>query len=412
MHRRLKVAVLCHFPPIWFERYGVNFHAASVQGELSNGAFSTVEGSLIEALANEDAVDLEVITFSKGVRRSQTVSLTPHARLHVLRPLFASGMPVAWMPRYLKVRALLRELQPDLVHGIRNIEGYGYFAAFSGFPNVVTPQEFLRNIPRPAYLEIPFQIAQVLESLTLRRTRYVVAISRCVQQWVEKRSSAEIFIIPNSAAAVFFNVEKEQNPEGVLFVGRISPEKGLMDLLQALEIAAGRGVIIPAKIVGGASGVSDRHWRECQSFAREHLRPGQADFLGWQGTEAIANLHAKCAVFAMPSLAPYETMGVVLAESLAAGTPAVVYDFGPMPTVILHGKTGLVVPAGDIIAFSNALIELITDGARRNTFSTNARAASKVYRGSNLAKKHLDVYSGIAMKAGDRRSSSRSKGPA
>ncbi len=61
-----------------------------------------------------------------------------------------------------------------------------------------------------------------------------------------------------------------------------------------------------------------------------------------------------------------------LREALALGKPAVVSDFGMLPDIVQHGKTGLVVPEGDPEALARAWIELIRAPERRRTMGEAA----------------------------------------
>jgi len=45
----------------------------------------------------------------------------------------------------------------------------------------------------------------------------------------------------------------------------------------------------------------------------------------------------------------------VIAEALAAGTPVITYDFGPMPEFVIEGQTGYIVPSGNIEALGDAI---------------------------------------------------------
>lgn len=61
-----------------------------------------------------------------------------------------------------------------------------------------------------------------------------------------------------------------------------------------------------------------------------------------------------------------------LREALAMGKPAVVSDFGMLPDIVLHGKTGLVVPEGDAEALARAWLELVRAPDRRRTMGAAA----------------------------------------
>jgi glycosyltransferase involved in cell wall biosynthesis len=68
-------------------------------------------------------------------------------------------------------------------------------------------------------------------------------------------------------------------------------------------------------------------------------------------------------VFVLSSIA--EGMPGVLLEAMAAGLPVVATDVGGVSEVVLHGQTGLLIPARDIRALANALSSYVSDGALR-----------------------------------------------
>ena len=396
----IRAAVLCHYPPCWFARCGIDFDPAPVQAELENEAFSSVEGLLLDGMAKCGRIDLQAITFSKAIRKPQTVSLGERARLHVLPARPMTGMPVGWIPRLFEVRRLLADLKPDVVHGIRNLEGYGLFAAFSGFPNVVTPHELLSGVPRPFHMELAFTLARLTEAATFRRTRNIITITEHVRRFVEERSRARTYPVPNIIHPSFYEVRKGAHVEGILFVGRIAPEKGLLDLLRALQMVRNRGRVVPLRVVGGPSGVDGAaYFESCQEFARRELEAGQVKFLGWQPTARIAAIHHETALFAMPSQAPYETMGLVIAEALAAGTPSIVYDFGPLPMLIRCGKNGEVVKAGAVEELAAAIGRILDDPALLKQMSAHAREGMHPFRQETVIESHLDIYETIVAEA-------------
>ena len=354
----------------------------------------------MDGLAASDELELHVVSFSKGIKRRQSVRFGKSARLELLPAPPLTGMPVAWLPRLLTVRRLLAEIQPDIVHGIRNLEGYGFFAAFSGYANVITPHEFLSGVPRPFHMEFAFSVARVVEAATFRKTKDLITITDHVRRYVEQRSAARIFPIPNIVHPLFYEVHKAPEPSGVLFVGRISPEKGLLDLLHAIRIVRKNGRAVPVTVVGGPSGTEGgAYLKSCEEFAQRELEPEQVKFLGWRSTAEIAALHRHTALFVMPSQAPYETMGLVIAEALAAGTPAIVYDFGPLPMLIRPGLNGYVIPTGSIEKLAASIEQVVSNRELREAMSRDAREGVHQFRQNAVVDAHLKVYKKVVAQA-------------
>jgi glycosyltransferase involved in cell wall biosynthesis len=109
-----------------------------------------------------------------------------------------------------------------------------------------------------------------------------------------------------------------------LFVGRIAPEKGVLPLVRAAQLAG-----VPITLVG------DGLWR-----ARVEACNPQARITGWLNAEGVRDQmrHARTLVF--PSLW-YETNGLVVQEAAALGVPCIVSDVTAAREMVVDGETGL-----------------------------------------------------------------------
>ncbi len=114
-----------------------------------------------------------------------------------------------------------------------------------------------------------------------------------------------------------------------LFVGRLSPEKGVDTLLAAWERLGGR---VPLKIVG--DGPLSGRVREAAS-----RMPG-VEWLGRRPQEEVHEILGEASFLVFPSVC-YETFGLVAIEAFAKGTPVIASNLGAMSEVMSHGSTGL-----------------------------------------------------------------------
>jgi glycosyltransferase involved in cell wall biosynthesis len=92
----------------------------------------------------------------------------------------------------------------------------------------------------------------------------------------------------------------------------------------------------------------------------------------------------------------YEEMGSVLVEAMACGVPVVASDVGGIPDIVVHGQTGLLVPAGDVAALATAVDELLADRERRIRMGEEARRRSEDYSWTTLAVRVARVYAAVA----------------
>ncbi|HWO93557.1 MAG TPA: glycosyltransferase, partial [Dehalococcoidia bacterium] len=85
--------------------------------------------------------------------------------------------------------------------------------------------------------------------------------------------------------------------------------------------------------------------------------------------------------------------GILLAgiEAMAAGLPLVAWDTPMYRQFIEHGRTGMLVPQGDVQALAAALASLLADAPRRRELGQLAHAAAKAYDWSVAAARLIEV---------------------
>jgi alpha-maltose-1-phosphate synthase len=146
----------------------------------------------------------------------------------------------------------------------------------------------------------------------------------------------------------------------VVFVGRVTRQKGLPVLLRA---AADIDPAVQLVICAGQADTPEIE-SEVSDLARR-LRASRAAVVWLSGMLAkreVIQLLSHATVFACPSL--YEPLGIVNLEAMACGTAVVASRVGGIPEVVADGETGLLVPPGDPPALARAINALVTDERR------------------------------------------------
>jgi glycosyltransferase involved in cell wall biosynthesis len=181
----------------------------------------------------------------------------------------------------------------------------------------------------------------------LRRARAVVVASEFLAGAARELGAREVTVVP-SPVRVPEAVGEPAEPPHVLFVGRLSPEKGIHEFLAATEG-------LPRVIVGAGP----VHVPEAVGFVpRGRLGP----------------YYERAAVVCVPSRR--EGYGVVAREAMAYGRPVVATNVGGLHDAVTDGETGLLVPPRDSDALRTALERLLGDDALRRDLGASARAVA------------------------------------
>ena len=104
----------------------------------------------------------------------------------------------------------------------------------------------------------------------------------------------------------------------------------------------------------------------------ESAAPGRARFLGERREDDVAALYAACDLCLWPAV--NEAYGMAMLEAQAAGLAVVSRSVRGVPDVVRDGETGLLAPADDDQAFSNAVRSLLVDAPRRAAMGKAAAA--------------------------------------
>ena len=128
---------------------------------------------------------------------------------------------------------------------------------------------------------------------------------------------------------------KPHKGEYLLFLGRLSPDKGCH---RAIAVAIERE--IPLKIAGKMQEPKEREYFE--EFVEPHLGARGIEYLGevHHGTKVELLQDARATLFPIEWEEPF---GLVMIESMACGTPVIATNRGAVPEVIEHGRSGIVV---------------------------------------------------------------------
>lgn len=203
------------------------------------------------------------------------------------------------------------------------------------------------------------------------QAHFIVAPSKfMLNRMLQNRIPArKLRYIPNGVAHERFVpvCDAVNVPDGgyLLYVGRLSPEKGVGTLVKA-----GAGCGIPVKIVGDGP-----ERQSLQQWVKDN-RAGHISFLGYQTGAQLHDTITGAAIVVVPSEC-YENASMVILEAMACGKPVIASRMGGNPEQVEEGETGLLFEAGNVENLRHEIETLCADPELRRQMGCAAHRRVK-----------------------------------
>ena len=320
------------------------------------------------------------------------------------------GMASRWFGRRYRrqVGALIRDYRPDVVHAhnvwMRLSPAPLEAACEAGVPVMMTVHDYNWVCPRKWMITeddrpcetgfgnrcavsecrgshegrvwLPFNALRWLKTAWHRTmlTRWVdrfVSPSRHLAGWMERSLGvADVIHIPNFAPGPRNGAAPPvKNPESLIFVGRLSREKGVDVLLRAMPFVVSHHP--GARLVIAGDGPQRRNLeRLVEVLGIENV----VQFAGFLEPKALGRLYVDAGLVVLPTLW-MENCPVSILEAFAHGRAVVATRIGGVPELVDDGRTGIVFERGDDRELGYRLVELLSDPERITTIGRNAEAS-------------------------------------
>lgn len=294
---------------------------------------------------------------------------------------------------YLTHRLLARS--PEVVH---------LHAHFAHSPSSVALfSSMLSGLPfsftahaKDIYTSNPEQLREKirLASMVLTCTRHNVEYLRSL----EKTVTTPIHCVYHGIDLNLFSDTQEKKsalpPYNILTIARLTEKKGILTVLQALQLLKEREIPFTYTLIGDGD---DRDQVMEQLVASGLHR--QSRWLGTMPHAEVIREFKKADAFVLGCCiarnGDRDGIPNVLVESLAMGVPAVGTDVSALPEILIHGQTGLAVPANAPHALADALQQVLeNDSLRRHLIAEGKQHVRSRFNNQPLVRRVADYYRG------------------
>lgn len=416
-------------------------HDPIVAGEEQRGSVSIVNWELARRLS-ERGHDVTIYAPRASgqaaverfgnicIRRVHGVGRSFHKALQLVAGRLQGRRPYAhtrlyYRKYYLKIAAALRGHPVDIVHFPTQLQFARDFRA--GVPNARIIMHMHQD-----------ELAHLDESYlrhNLSNVDSVVTVSDHVTEGARRRLpdlADRIHTICNGVDIRRFRPDGARHqslrPCRLLYVGRISPDKGVHVLMKAFDAVArerpdleltliGKPGMMPMDVLGvllkedaaleamrGFYGRSTLGWLAKEVFGQRssyqaHVKmllspqtAARAHFRGTVSLPVLQGLYRQADLLILPSIWQ-ESYGLPVAEAMASGVPVLATRSGGVPELVEEGVSGRLVPRFDVGALTHALREMLGDAERLRAMGRAARTrAEKLLTWERSALRLEEVY--------------------
>ena len=349
-----------------------------------------------------DAVELDVRYFGTDAYEKEGLRVTPYGPWDAAKNADDPLLAKALAPLTTDIAMVSRTLSAEVVHA------HTWYTFFAGHlarmlyavPLVVTVHSLEPKRPwKREQLGRGYELSSWMERTGIENADAIIAVSGEM-----RKDILELFEVdPERVVVVYNGVDLEKyrplvsvdvraaygiTGPFVLFVGRISRQKGIDVLLEASGHLEKDITLVLA--------ATSPDTPELAAALEE--RVGTDRRLIWINEmvpeNVLISLYTEADLFVCPSI--YEPFGIINLEAMACGTPVVASAVGGIREVVADGETGLLVEPEKPLALAEAINRVMADASLRSRFSRNGRRrVEEHFSWSRIAAQTLEVYRSV-----------------
>jgi glycosyltransferase involved in cell wall biosynthesis len=213
-----------------------------------------------------------------------------------------------------------------------------------------------------------------------------------LEQWRRWAPSARFELVrnpfvPSPQACELARAARRSNLPTVLFVGRLEPQKGILDLLDAFSVVCRTE---RCRLVLAGSGNAER----VRKIAAEAGMTESVEITGYLHGDAIWGAYADADIFVLPSYR--EGLPTVILEAMSFGLPVVTTRIRGAADLLDDEQNALFVPVGDPESLASAILRLLKDPGLRTSMGERNRMSLGAFAPAVVIPQYAAILRDVA----------------
>ncbi len=250
--------------------------------------------------------------------------------------------------------------------------------------------------PYSSFVTLATHLLGVWSRPTLKRFNKIVSVSPAAAELARRTFHVKTEILPNVFDYQRFHKalplpQYDDDVKTIVFLGRLVPRKGCMQLLQAINQLSDSGAY--RVVICGAGPLES----ELKAYAKQHELDEKVEFVGRISEEDKPRYLASADIAVFPSSAG-ESFGIVLIEAMASGRAAVLGGDNPGYRSVLGTRPEQLFSTKSPTELANKLQALLSDDESRKAAADWGEQESEQYDVATIGAKLVDLYRAVAPK--------------
>lgn len=285
------------------------------------------------------------------------------------------------------IKDVLKKENLDVVHVQMPYSPFMAQKVINRLPSSVGVAGTFHILPANSLTSVGTRLLRLVYGKSLRRIDKLLAVSPAAAVFARTSLGAEFAVLPNAIDISQFQIKNSMHqPNHIVFLGRLVPRKGCLELLRAFRLLKERLPAVTLIIAGDGplrgqleKFVSDNNLQDCVKF------------LGLIDEKDKPKLLSTAAIACFPSLGG-ESFGIVLIEAMAAGSGVVVGGNNPGYVSVLGENSQVLVDPHSSSEFASRLDKILIEQNLATRLHERQQEQVKQYDVSVVGKQLVEIY--------------------